>query len=209
MVRFQKRNKRGLIRLQGGFQEKKREMWEKEVKEELGGIAKATPTPTQAPTEPAHPMEPSLEAKQHLQQGMAYVSLAQKNPATASENYENALMEFSRAVGIYPNYAEAYSNRGVVYMQQKKFNKALEDLKRAAELKPNDPIIHYNLAALYSRQNQLDLALDALDKSLEYGFNNYDALRPSGRNSDPDLNNLRRHPEFRKVLEKHKVFILK
>jgi len=160
-------------------------------------------------TPPSIEEGPPLEAKQHLQQGMTYVSLAQKNPMTSSENYENALLEFSNAVDLYPNYAEAYSNRGVVYMQQKKFNKALEDLKRSAELKPEDPIIYYNLAALYSLQNQLDLALDALDKALEYGFNNYDALKPSGRNSDPDLNNLRRHPEYRKVLETHKVFIFK
>jgi Flp pilus assembly protein TadD, contains TPR repeats len=70
------------------------------------------------------------EAKQHLQQGMTYAALAQGNPKTASENYENASMEFSRAIELYPNYAEAYSNRGVAYMQQKKYNKALEDLKR-------------------------------------------------------------------------------
>lgn len=151
----------------------------------------------------------SPEAKQHLQQGMTYAALAQGNPKTASENYENASMEFSRAIELYPGYAEAYSNRGVAYMQQKKFNKALEDLKKAAELKPEDPIIHYNLAALYSLQNQLDLALEELDKALKYGFNNYDALKPSGPNSDPDLKNLRKHEEFRKVLEKHKVFILK
>ena len=31
-----------------------------------------------------------------------------------------------------------------------------------------------------------------------------DALR-----RDPDLDNLRKHPEFRKILEKHKVFIVK
>ena len=94
-------------------------------------------------------------------------------------------------------------------MQQKKFNKALEDLKKGAELKPKDPIIHYNLAALYSLQNQLDLALDELDEALENGFNNYDALKPTGAKSDPDPKNLRHDPEFKKVLEKHKVFILK
>ena len=94
-------------------------------------------------------------------------------------------------------------------MQQKKYNKAEEDLKKAAGLKPKDPIIHYNLAALYSLQNKLDLALDELDEALENGFSNYDALKSTGENSDPDLKNLRKNPEYRKVLEKHKVFILK
>lgn len=167
---------------------------------------KPTPAPTNGKTEAA---KLTPEAKQHLQQGMTYVSLAQSNPKTASENYDNALLEFTNAIKRYPNYAEAYSNRGVAYMQQKKFNKALEDLKKAAELKPKDPIIHYNLAAIYSLQNQVDLSLDELDKALENGFDNYDALKPTGKQSDPDLKNLRKDAEFRKVLEKHKIFILK
>ena len=45
-------------------------------------------------------------------------------------------------------------------------------------------------------------ALDSLDRALDLGFADYDVLR-----RDPDLNNLRRHPEYAKVLEKHKVFI--
>lgn len=151
----------------------------------------------------------TLEAKQHLQQGMIYVSLAKANPKTKDENYKNALLEFSNAIKIYPKYAEAYSDRGVVYMQQKKYNKAEEDLKKAAELKPKDPIILYNLAALYSLEKKNDFALDYLDKALENGFNNFDALKPEGKDSDPDLVNLRKDPEFKKVLEKHKVFIVK
>lgn len=151
----------------------------------------------------------SPEAKQHLQQGMTYVSLAKSNPKTESENYSNALMEFSKAIEISPNYAEAYSDRGVVYMQQKKYNKAEIDLKKAAELSPKDPYVLYNLTALYSVEKKNDLALDYLDQALKNGFDNYDVLRPTGKNSDPDLANIRKDPEFKTVLEKNKVFILK
>ena len=92
-------------------------------------------------------------------------------------------------------------------MQQKKYNKAEEDLKKASELKQDDPIILYNLAALYSVLKKNDIAIDYLDEALGKGFNNFDALKPKGRKSDPDLNNLRKDPEFKKVLEKHKIFI--
>lgn len=151
----------------------------------------------------------SPEAKQHLQQGMTYVSLAKSNPKTKAENYNNALLEFSKAIEISPKYAEAYSDRGVVYMQQKKYNKAEVDLKKAAELDPKDPYILYNLTALYSLEKKNDLAIDYLDQALANGFDNYDVLRPSGKDSDPDLANLRKDPEFKTILEKHKVFILK
>lgn len=134
-----------------------------------------------------------VEAKLHLQQGMNYVKL---------RDYENAIKEFTLAINKHPDYAVAYSNRAIAYMQQKKFNKAMDDLKKASEIAPNDPMVHYNFTSLYSLQNQLDRALDSLDKALALGFNDYDSLR-----KDTDLNNLRKHPEYKKVLEKYKVFI--
>lgn len=134
-----------------------------------------------------------LSAELNFQQGMNFVQ---------NEDYMNAIKEFTAAIDKFPDYALAYSNRAVAYMQQKKFNMAADDLKKASELSPKDPNTYYNLTALYSLQKQLDLALEALDKALEYGFNNYDSLR-----KDPDLKNLRKHSEYRQVLEKHKIFL--
>lgn len=137
--------------------------------------------------------KPSVRAEQHLNQGLTYASM---------KDYDNAIQEFTRAIDLHGGYAEAYANRGVAYLQQRKFNKALDDLRRAEGLSPRDRMIHYNLAATFSLQNQRDRALDALDRALALGFNDYDALR-----TDPDLANVRRDGEFRKVLEKHKVFL--
>ncbi len=136
---------------------------------------------------------PGPDAELHLNQGMTYAKM---------RDYDNAILEFSKALELNRRYAAAYVNRAVAYMQQRKYNKALDDLKQAERLNPRDKMVFYNYTALYSLQNQLDRALDALDRSLDLGFNNYDALR-----GDPDLNNVRTHPEFAKVLEKHKVFI--
>jgi Flp pilus assembly protein TadD len=137
--------------------------------------------------------KPPARAEQYLGQGMTYASM---------KDYDNAIKEFSRAIELAPSYSVAYANRGVAYMQQKKFNKALDDLKKASELSPKDKMAHYNLAALYALQGQKDRALDSLDTALELGFDQYDALR-----TDPDLTSIRDNPEFRKVLEKHKVFL--
>lgn len=136
---------------------------------------------------------PPVRAEQHLNQGVTFAAM---------KDYDNAILAFTKAIEADSKYTAAYANRGVAYIQQKKFNKALDDLKKAEELNPKDKMVYYNLTALYSLQDQRDRALDALDKSLELGFDDYNALR-----SDPDLSNLRRDPEFRKVLEKHKVFL--
>ena len=156
----------------------------------------AQPAPVQPPPQaPAKPEEPPTEAKLNLQQGMNYMR---------SKDWDNAINEFTIAIQKYPQYDTAYSNRAVAYMQQKKFNKAMDDLKEAEKINPKNANTHYNFTCWYSLQNQLDRALDSLDKTLSFGFNEYDALR-----NDPDLSNVRKHPEFRKILEKHKVFINK
>lgn len=167
----------------------------------------ATPAPA-APVAaaPATRGEPSLEVRSHIKQAFAYISNAKNARDTniRDENIENAIKEFSVAIQKDPAYAEAYSNRAVAYMLQRKFNKAEEDLRKAKELSPDSAAIRYNYASLHSLRGNVDLALDEIDAALSKGFSDYDALR-----RDPDLENARRHPEFRKVLEKHKVFIVR
>ena len=159
-----------------------------------------------APAAPAAaaPGQPSLEVTQHLKQGMACVSTAKNagSPAIFNENINNAINEFSNAIKKDPTYATAYSNRAVAYMMQKKYNLALDDLKKAKELKPSDPAIRYNLASCHSLMGNVDLGFVELDAALANGFNDYDSLR-----KDPDIANLRKNPEWRKTLEKYKVFL--
>ncbi len=166
----------------------------------------AAPAPVPAAAPVAAKGEPSLEVQSHIKQAFSYVSNA-KNAREVSirdENIENAVKEFSLAIQKDASYAEAYSNRAVAYMLQRKFNKADEDLRKARDLNPDSPSVRYNFASLYSLRGDIDLALDEIDAALAKGFSDYDALR-----RDPDLENLRRSPEFRKVLEKHKVFIVR
>lgn len=171
-------------------------------------IAAPTPAPAAvtAPIPAGAKGEPSLEVQSHVKQGFSYIS----NAKNAREQYirdeaiENAVKEFSLAIQKDPGYAEAYSNRAAAYMLQRKLNKADDDLRKAKELKPDSPSIRYNYASLHSLRGNIDLALDEIDAALARGFSDYDALR-----LDPDLSNLRRSPEFRKVLEKHKVFIVR
>lgn len=159
-----------------------------------GGQSSAPPAQLgRGSTDPVAQAEIPTEAKLNMQQGINYMR---------AKDWDNAIKEFTLAIQKHPPYDVAYSNRAVAYMQQKKFNKALDDLKEAEKINPKNATVHYNFVALYSLQNQLDRSLDSLDRCLELGFNNYDALR-----TDPDLNNVRKHPEFRKILEKHKVFI--
>ncbi len=133
------------------------------------------------------------EAKQSFQQGLTFASIGR---------LEESIQEFSAAIDRDPQYAVAYANRGAAYIGQKKYNKALDDLKKAVELNPKDKNAFYNLAVLYTLRKEFDSGLDALDQALKQGFDNFDALR-----DDHDLDGLRKQPEFRKVLERNKIFL--
>ncbi len=120
--------------------------------------------------------------------------------------YDQAVEKFEEAVEKDPEYALAYMNLGVCYIQKGEdyYLTARGMLERASRLErgAKDPLVWYNLTVLYTLIEVFDKAYEALDKSLGYGFDQYDALR-----TDEDLYELRRKSEFRKILEKHKVFL--
>ena len=157
------------------------------------------------PPDPGHATKDEVRmghAQDRLRQGMTYAN---------QRDYPNAIKEFQASIDTYPT-AEAYSNLGVAYMQTGKNNLALDAFKKAEGMAPGYPMtedfwrknnfILYNIAALYSVTDKTDLSLQYLDRALGAGFSNYDAIR-----FDPDLANVRGDPEFRAVMEKHKVFL--
>ena len=64
-------------------------------------------------------------------------------------------------------------------------------------LRPRDPIVHYNLACDYSSLEKLDQAFDMLDKAFRFGYRDYRHLL-----ADRCLQNVRRDPRFRKLLDR-------
>jgi tetratricopeptide (TPR) repeat protein len=64
-------------------------------------------------------------------------------------------------------------------------------------LSPRDPIVHYNLACDYSSLEKLDQAFDMLNKAFCFGYRDYRHLL-----ADRCLQNVRRDPRFRKLLDR-------
>ncbi len=135
------------------------------------------------------------EALRHVQQGIGLVR---------SREYDKAIKEFSAAIEQYPKYVMAYNDRAAAFIRQKKFDEAKNDLDKALAIDAHNPGTYYNIAALYALQKKSSPALDYLDKALVLGFKDYDLLR-----TDPDLNNIRKMPEFRKIIERHGVSVSK
>lgn len=90
---------------------------------------------------------------------------------------DKAIGDYTRAIEINPNFAEAYNNRAYVYMVKKDYAAALPDLDRALQLRPNyvnalmnrGDIYNYYYAVDYERAvSDYDQVLRIDPKAIEY-----------------------------------------
>ncbi len=71
------------------------------------------------------PYQKSLQAKEHFDQGMLLFE---------NKGYEDALNEFSLAIEIKPDYAEAYYQRGLVYISSGEDDLGMQDFEQAISI---------------------------------------------------------------------------
>ncbi|MCZ7380031.1 MAG: tetratricopeptide repeat protein [Candidatus Methanoperedens sp.] len=75
--------------------------------------------------------------------------------------------DYNKAIELNPKYAEAYNNRGAVYIYSNEFDKAIKDYNKAIELDPKFASGYQNLAEMYILRNKHNDSLAVAQKSLE------------------------------------------
>jgi len=113
------------------------------------------------------------------------------------EGLEEAIQAETRALALAPDYAFAWSGRGILLARQGHRAAAHADAEEALKV-DDQPKTRYQVAGIYaltSRQEPADRAraFDLLSAALRNGFG-HDLLK-----DDPDLNPLRADPEFRRL----------
>ena len=61
-------------------------------------------------------------------------------------NYDEAIVDFTKAIDLDPNDAQEYINRGSTYIQKQNFVQAIADLNKALELKPDNAHVYFKRA---------------------------------------------------------------
>ena len=81
---------------------------------------------------------------------------------------DSAIEDYSKAIEIDPDYAEAYNNRGFVYDVMGEYGQAIDDFNKAIELVPDYAKAYYNRGVTYVKQGRNDEALADFEKALAY-----------------------------------------
>ncbi len=88
------------------------------------------------------------------------------NQFVAKGNWQKAMERLNRAIAIYPDYAEAYNNLGVVYGRLGDRTRNLEALQKAVSLNDHFAPAYLNLARMAIADRDLVQAEALLDKAV-------------------------------------------
>ena len=75
--------------------------------------------------------------------------------------FEKALAAFTQALGISPDFAQAYNARSIINHELHRYGDAISDCKHALNINPNYKEALYNLARSQQKLHQLDDAIDS------------------------------------------------
>lgn len=114
-------------------------------------------------------------ASNHYYRGLNY---------TIAKDYDSAIVEYSKAIELKPDYADAYLERGDAYRMKGNYDKAIADFNKAIELEPDYKPNYLNIYLLRSKayfmKGNYDKAITDCNKAIELEPNRVATYRTLG-----------------------------
>jgi tetratricopeptide (TPR) repeat protein len=101
------------------------------------------------------------DARAYNKRGIAYWSKGQ---------YDQAILDYNKALEINPRYADAYNNRGVAYADTGQYDQAILDYNKALEINPGYAYAYKNRAVSYYFKREYYEALKDVNKAQALGL---------------------------------------
>ena len=81
--------------------------------------------------------------------------------------YSNREVLWLDTLNKNPRAEIAYTNLGMLYLEESRYSEALNAFEHSSQLKPNDSVTMNNLGVAHSRLGQLDLATENFRRAIE------------------------------------------
>ncbi len=112
--------------------------------------------------------------------GDPYVFILRADSLHNSEQFDKAVLEYTKAMEIDGNVADAYVGRGVSLTAQDALEAAQQDFVRALEIEPNDAHARVKLAIVLTMRRNYKAAISELGKALLVDPKNAEAYLRAG-----------------------------
>ena len=98
-----------------------------------------------------------------------------------------------------PKFVEVIELLGGLYTNAGRIEDGLKMDRRLVRLRPDNPVAHYNLACSLALKRRYKDALNTLEHAVDLGYRDIQWML-----EDPDLQNLRNHPAFQRLIDRIK-----
>lgn len=102
---------------------------------------------------------------------------------------------FESVLRRQPGYVEVVEILGGLYTRLGRVADGLKMDRRLVRLQPDNATAHYNLACSLALSKRKTAALHALRQAIKLGYTDFDWML-----QDPDLELIKEHPEFHRLL---------
>jgi len=99
----------------------------------------------------------------------------QANNLFRENKLDEAIALYTEAIELRPDFYQAYFNRGLLFVQQKKLEQAEHDLKTAHEIAPHYDRAWLQLADVLKKRNKIEEAIAEYEKLIAAKPNHFDA----------------------------------
>lgn len=96
------------------------------------------------------------------------------------KRYDLAIADYTKAIEIKPDYAEALSNRGNAFKNKGEYDIAIFDFNRAVEINPNLSQVYNNRGTVYYERGDSDAAIADYNKAVILNPNYFEAYNNRG-----------------------------